>query len=142
MFSMKDSKSTSDSKIEDPLGPYDVSIVDTASGKFVEALAVAMQLSCPDSHIPEILSVFGRSSFLKFLNVFQGLTIKVPSRDVLDAGIRDVSVFLTLTTTSIAQRTHAVRSLAASHGVTPGVIRDGFARVSKAFETLGLRYAQ
>lgn len=137
---MKDSKSISASKVEDPLGPYDVSIVDTASGRFVDALSIAMQLSCPDSHIPEVFSVFGKGAFLKFLNVFQGATIKVPSREVLDASIRDVSVFLALTTTSAAQRPQAIRSLAKSHGVSPGAIREGFARVSTAFETLGLRY--
>lgn len=62
----------------------------------VRVLFLALLNSDAYSVLPEIYEVFGREQTLKFLDVFAGSTIKVPTRKKLQECIRDVDIFCTL----------------------------------------------
>ncbi len=46
--------------------------------------------------LPELLDLFGEDKLLKFLDVFSGTSIQVPSREKLGKSIRDVDIFCRL----------------------------------------------
>lgn len=46
--------------------------------------------------LPEILDIFGDSTFLKFLDIFAGRVIRVPTRKEVADVIRDVGIWMAL----------------------------------------------
>lgn len=71
-------------------------ILDTKLGEDVDVLKVIMLYYNDLSLLPELLDVFGGEAFIKFLDVFGGTTIEVPSSDVIERASRDVSIYLRL----------------------------------------------
>jgi hypothetical protein len=128
---MKGSKSFSTATDETPLR---VVILDKASGSYIDVLKIVVQMACPKSHIPEIYEVFGRDQLLKFLDIFSGLTFKVPTRELLEKYMRDVVVYLTLFKAPPTQRGRAIKALAKRYETTAGDIRSTFVRLEKAFK--------
>ena len=52
-----------------------------------ETLMIALLDVAADTLLPELIEVFGHDHVLRFLEIFEGCLIKVPSRSViLDAG--------------------------------------------------------
>lgn len=111
-----------------------VFIVDKSSGSYVDILRFIVEQACPRSHIPELEDVFGRDCLLKFLDIFAGMTFKVPPREALEKYMRDVSIYLTLNKMQPAQRAKAIKALAHRYGTTAGDVRSTFVRVERLFE--------
>lgn len=118
----------------------EAAIVDSATGRFVRPLALALQIACPNSHIPELLEIFGTASIVKFLDIFGGTTLRVPSASELDSAMRDVSVYMTLSKTDPKHIASAIKTLAKSRGVPASSIREGYARMCKEFADRGLTH--
>lgn len=113
--------------------PFGISIVDGGTGKYIDVLEVVMELACPKSHLPEIFSIFGRGELLKFLDVFAGTTIRIPSRDVLERCMRDVVIYLALVRVLVPHRNREIKALANRYKTTSGDIRATFVKIEKAF---------
>jgi hypothetical protein len=111
-----------------------VFILDKSSGSYVDILRFIVSEACPKSHIPLIEEVFGRDSMLKFLDIFAGMTFKVPPREVLEKHMRDVAIYMTLNKMSPPKRVQAIKALAHRYGTTAGDIRSTFVHVEKLFE--------
>ena len=112
--------------------PFRIFILDRGSGRYVEILQAVMQLVSPKSHIPEIYAVFGKEQSLKFLDIFAGMTLKVPPREVIEKCMRDVVIYMTLAKENPSRRPKAVKALAHRYGTSSGDIRQTFIRVEKA----------
>lgn len=133
---MRVSKSSSPTPEEDLF--RGISILDKTSGRFLDVLEVVLQLSCPNSHIPEILSIFGKDCLVKFLDVFAGTTLRVPSRQALEGAMRDVVIYTTLVQTCASQRPDVVKRLAKSFGTTTDKVRESFVLTEARFKELNL----
>lgn len=114
-----------------------VSILDAVSGRFVAVLRVALDKACPRSPVLDLFDIFGRDAFLKFLDVFQGMTVEVPARAKLEDAMRQVAIYLTLKKTSASGRPGAIRVLANKYGIPAGDVRTIFVDLDKMFEDEG-----
>jgi len=88
-----------------------------------------------DTVIPEIIQVFGDNT-LKFLDIFAGTTIEVPSREVLNIAYRNTHVYLVLSELKKGEeRAQRVKELAALYGVEEKKIRLAY---NEACDILGI----
>ncbi len=71
-------------------------IFDSSATKHIDALQVALVRASRDSILPELYDIFGKESLLKFLDIFAGTTVKVPTKKVLEDAIRDTYIYLSL----------------------------------------------
>lgn len=71
-------------------------ILDPNLEKTIDMVTMVLLHYNRHSVLPEILEVFGTELTIKFLDIFGGTTVKVPSRDSLHSCVRDVNVYLRL----------------------------------------------
>jgi hypothetical protein len=71
-------------------------IFDSRSSKHIDALQIALLRTGRDTLLPEIYEIFGKESTIKFLDIFAGITVKVPTKQVIENAIRDTFIYLTL----------------------------------------------
>lgn len=64
-------------------------------GQFITALKAAVLLECQYDALPEIFDVFGDEA-LKFVEIFSGRTVKVPSVRDLVTRLKQVSVYVAM----------------------------------------------
>lgn len=119
--------------------PFGISIVDGGTGKYIDVLKLVMELACPKGHLPEIFSIFGRGGLLKFLDIFAGTTIRIPSRDVLEHCMRDVVIYLAIVKVLAPHRNREIKALANRYKTTSGDIRTTFINIEKAFHEKKLK---
>lgn len=115
----------------------EISIIDTVSGRFATVLRVVLDHACPRSHVLEMFDIFGKDVFVKFLDIFSGTLIKVPTKDKLEDCMRQVVVFLELKRTPASKRPTATRELAKKYGMTAGEVRTIFVNVGNLFSKEG-----
>lgn len=72
------------------------------------------------SFLPELLDIFGEDKLVKFLDVFSGCSIEIPSREKLNRSIREIEIYNRLEN-SKNKPTHA--KLASEYGVSEEYIR-------------------
>ena len=99
-------------------------IFDRVSDEETDILKVVLLECAERSHITEIYEVFGREYFLKFIDIFAGATITCPSRAVLEEAIRNVSIYLLISSAKLGSRAQLVRDLAAKYDLTTGYVRE------------------
>lgn len=100
-----------------------ITIFDSVSKKFIDLLKVCLLEACGNTHLPEIYDVFGPDHVLKFLDVFSGVTFKVPQVKILKDCVRDVSVYLVIDRTPAGSRGGIIKDLASKYDVSTGKIR-------------------
>ena len=71
-------------------------IFDNSIGKHIDALQIAMIRAGRETLLPEIYEIFGKEATIKFLDIFAGTTVKVPTKKVLENAIRDTFIYLAL----------------------------------------------
>lgn len=120
--------------LEEELG---VSILDNVTGRFNTVLRVALQRTCPRSHVCALFEVFGKENFLKFLDLFAGTEVKVPTKNKLEDAVRQVGIYMELKKASPRKRPPIVRDLAKKFGLTAGEVRKVFVELDKLFEEEG-----
>jgi hypothetical protein len=97
-------------------------IFDNSATKHIDALQAALVRASRDSILPELYDIFGRESLLKFLDIFAGTTVKVPTKKVLEDSIRDTFIYLSLEKTKKSGKpkkvmTDVVRDLAGRYSI-------------------------
>lgn len=68
--------------------------IDKNLKKRVDALEMLLLYCAKHTLLPELYSVFGSDSLLRFLDLFAGTTIKVPDRDVMERAVRDIDIYI------------------------------------------------
>lgn len=71
-------------------------ILDPSTERTVDLITMVLIYYNRHSVLPEIVEVFGAELTMKFLDIFGGTTVKVPSRDSLHTSVRDVNIYLRL----------------------------------------------
>lgn len=86
-----------------------------------------MLQACSRTVFPELLEIFGPEAVIKFMDIFGGLTVKVPSRTFLEQATRDVDIFHTMATAQ--DKTAAKEFLAVKYDMEPGYVLQCYDRV-------------
>lgn len=69
-------------------------LLDSNLGEHLDVLKLVLMYRHSDSFLPEIYDVLGPEKFLKFLDIFAGATLTLPSFKDLSTAVRDVSIYL------------------------------------------------
>jgi len=108
-------------------------LLDRRALKHVDLFMLILIDAVSDTLIPEIASTFGNEAAYKFLDQFAGLTIKVPTRHVLERAVRDTKLYHEL---SRIDRTDpsAVNRVAESYGLKGPGAMETFRRLHASIE--------
>jgi hypothetical protein len=79
--------------VEDLSIPREVRILDPQLREHVDTFRVLLLSSCSQTIFPELLEIFGPEAVVKFMDIFGGTVIRVPSRSFLEQVTRDVDIF-------------------------------------------------
>lgn len=113
----------------EPDSEFGIKILDVVSGKFSSVLQLALLRTCPKSHILELFAIFGKDAFLKFLDLFEGKTLKVPSMEAIERAMKDVIIYSHLKNADPPSKPKLVKLLARKLGLTAGDVRVAYAEM-------------
>ena len=114
----------------------DLRLYNERTGQYIDALYAVLVASDEMQFFPEMLEIFGKESVVKFLDIFAGQTVTVPPRDVLEAKVRDVTLWL-----EVSRRGGAgnVADLAKEHGLTESQVKERVKGVADCLSRVGVR---
>lgn len=105
-------------------------VFDPVMHKHLDAVTLVLLYNNQNSLLPDLYEIFGDEALVKFIDIFGGTTIRVPSRDDLANAVRDVNIYLTL-----KHNRAKVEDLASQYRLTNTVIEDIFLKVTSAVES-------
>lgn len=114
----------------------EVRILDPQVRDHVDTLRVILLSACSQTIFPELLEIFGPEQVVRFMDIFGGLTIKVPSRTFLQQATRDVDIYTMMTNSPEPEA--AVDYLAIKYDMDPVYVRDCFSRVKEIRRRYGV----
>jgi hypothetical protein len=106
-----------------------VRLFDKDASQFVDVFIPVMLAWTRKTLISELHEVFGTEHLMRFLDLFAGTRIEVPSRDLILAALRDADIYVRL-----AAHKDTVRGLATKYGVEEHRVADAYARVAALVE--------
>lgn len=113
----------------------DLRLFDERTGKYIDALYAVLVASDELQFFPEMFDIFGDSSVMKFLEIFAGQTITVPPRDVIEAKIRDVSMWLAISD----EGEGVIPRLARDYGVSEEFVREKVQAIVECMDRVGVK---
>jgi hypothetical protein len=69
-------------------------LLDRNTERYIDALYAVLLTTQPVSLFPEMYEIFGREAVLKFLDIFSGQVIHVPSAAQIEEKVRDVTIWV------------------------------------------------
>jgi len=72
----------------------DVKIFEKYSGGIIDPVELLLLYSSRMTLLPELYDALGREYALRFLDIFSGRTISIPSQEAMNRDLRDVAIFL------------------------------------------------
>lgn len=112
----------------------DIRLFDQNLDRYVDALYAVFVATDEMQFFPEMKDIFGKEAVVKFLDIFAGQTIVIPPREVLEAKIRDVSMWLEICKSG----DEVVPALAKDHNLTEQQVRDKTRIISEAMQRVGV----
>jgi Mor family transcriptional regulator len=119
-------------------GKAALALLNQFSREQYDLLQVVLLMEAARTHLPEILEVLGREHTLKFLEVFAGTTIEVPSREVLERCFRDVEIYYRLSRAKGRAKTDTARDLAAEYDVACKQVWSIYRRMRRVLGAQGM----
>lgn len=113
----------------------DVRLFSERVGKHIDALYAVLVASDEMQFFPEMLEIFGEESVVQFLDIFAGQTIVVPPRDVLEAKIRDVTMWGSWLRGGEA----AIPKLSQEYNLTEDMVRERIQGIVECLKRVGVR---
>jgi len=113
--------------------------LERSTRREVDVLYVLLVHSGRYELLPELYEVFGREHLIRFLEVFGGTTLKVPSEQDLAQAARDVSIYCRLSEAPRGSVGEVVGSLAKEYSIEEGVVEQIHAQMAKLMENYDLR---
>lgn len=113
--------------------------LERSTRREVDALYVLLVHSGRYELLPELYDVFGREHLIRFLEIFGGTTIKVPSEVELAQAARDVTIYCRLNEAPKEGQEEVVASLAKEYNLDEGVVSQIYSRMVRLMETYDLR---
>ena len=92
-----------------------LAIYEEGTNRHIDAIKAVLILQSNFDLLPELYEIFGKEDTLKFLSIFAGRVIRVPSKGEIDQSIRDVMIWVALSKNGAPDN---VRALAVKYGVT------------------------
>lgn len=105
----------------------EIRILDPNVRKNLDTFRAVMLSTASRTTFPEILDIFGPEAAIKFLDIFGGLTIKVPDRSFLEQAARDTDIYHMMT--SGGNQEDIVKHLADKYEMEPEYVRACYHRV-------------
>lgn len=113
--------------------------LEANAAKRVDVLYVLLVHSDRFSVLPELYEIFGREALLKFLDLFSGTTISVPSAEDLRSAIRDMTIYTRLVGATASSRSSRVERLADEYGVSKQTVEKRFDKVKEMMSAYDFR---
>lgn len=88
------------------------SVFTNIHGREAEVFFVLLLTSGKYSFLPELYEIFGKDSTIKFLELFAGMTVEVPSVKRLSSLARDTKVYTRVKNANPSHRATVIKSLA------------------------------
>jgi hypothetical protein len=105
----------------------EIRILDPNVRNHIDTFRVVMLSTASRTIFPEILEIFGPEAAIKFLDVFGGLTIKVPERSFLEQAARDTDIYHMMS--SGGNQSDIIEYLATKYDMEPDYVRTCYQRV-------------
>lgn len=117
--------------------PHGVKIFDSELSRYVDAFLFLLSMEGEETLLPEIYEIFGSELTTKFLDLFGGATIRVPSREDMERKLRDFSIFVNVTTGKSTPEDEAT-----AHELHPHKINAIVKEMGDKMGAMGLRLVQ
>jgi len=106
--------------------------------RYLDIVTVLLVDRADDTHLPELYDVFGREALSKFLELFAGMTIKVPTREEIEDSVRNVSIYLQLYRTTKGSKARVIYDIARHYGMVTDDVRRIYYRMEKRLRGVDL----
>ncbi len=106
--------------------------LDPAAFSGLDKISAFLFLHWPFSHLHELYEIFGREKLEQFMEVFAGMTLRVPSKEVLSDALRDHTIY-----EGLSGGTVSVAELAKRYNLPASTVYDIQERVRGFYESIG-----
>jgi len=106
--------------------------------KYLDIVTVLLLDRADDTHLPELYDVFGREVLSKFLELFAGMTIRIPTREEIETSVRNVSIFLQVYRTAKGSKARVMYDIARHYGMVTDEVRRIYYRMEKRLRGVDL----
>lgn len=109
-------------------------VLTSLSGRQVDVFYLLLVTSGQYTFLPEIYDIFGKEATIKFLEVFAGCRLQIPSVSKLEVLARDTSIYVRIESATAAQRASVIHALADQYDLVEDRIRDIYAETKSKIE--------
>lgn len=113
----------------------DIQILDPQVRDHMDTFRVVFVRAAQYTILPELLEIFGQDDLLKFLDIFGGMTIRVPDRALLQQALRDTDIYHRISKRDDPSMTE---TLAVRYSISTDLVRDIYQRVRVLRGDMGL----
>jgi len=106
-------------------------LIDRDSFKHIDVLTLVLLAKYEFTYLPELYDIYGEENFVKFLDLFGGKTIKVPSNEEFSNACRDVRIYVSMKRRDDDQ---VANDLADLYLITPDMVRKIFKSMQELCE--------
>lgn len=115
--------------------PNEVRILDPQVRDHMDTFRVVFTRSAKYTIFPELMEIFGADKVVRFLEIFGGMTIRVPRREFLEQAVRDTDIYVAISRHDAPETTDR---LAVRYEIPRETVRDIYLRVKALREEMGL----
>lgn len=107
----------------------DFYILDKSIYDCMDAFMALLLKAAEFTLIPDLIGIFGVESAVKFIDIFSGSTIKVPSKDILQTLVRDANIY-----TELKRDWGEAKNLSSTYEISLDLVHSIFKRVDDLIE--------
>lgn len=113
----------------------EVRILDPDVEGHFDTFQLLFMTSAQRTLLPELLEIFGEEALMKFLDIFGGVTFKVPDRSLLERAVRDTDIYETVRKSDAPE---VVEHLSRKYSLPQEYVREIWRRVKDLRQKAGL----
>ena len=114
--------------MSEPISPV-VRLVEKSVQDHLEVFRSIAFESIKDTLLPELFSVFGSKAAIKFMDVFAGSSVEVPSRKILDDLVRTTDIYV------MVENGRPLAVIAEKYDTDVPEVKNTYARAKKLIES-------
>ena len=117
----------------------DLIFLDLNNQKRVDLLYLLLVHSNRFSSLPELYEIFGKEALIKFLDIFEGQRLTVPSAKDLKKAVREVNIYSRLIDKPRGTRAKVMRELASDYTMTVKDVAGVFAQMRELMQSYKIK---
>lgn len=117
----------------------DLIFLDLNNQKRVDLLYLLLVHSNRFSSLPELYEIFGKEALIKFLDIFEGQRLTVPSAKDLKKAVREVNIYSRLIDKPKGTRAKVMRELASDYTMTVKDVAGVFAQMRELMQSYKIK---